>query len=143
MADMIEIVRGARPWAPGPGSELIETYDYWDRPLAGLIRQHGQLFLFDCLAGVVEEESLWAYTPVVGTVPEELRMPNDDIRRAIRREMRQVRDATFVLEREGDGIVAAIRAGGDALYEQDPEDSEKLELAIRRHESEAELPIVI
>jgi hypothetical protein len=60
MADQIAIQDGAIPWKPSGGSELIETYGYYDRPILGLIRQAGHPYVFRCV-DFSDPYSVWAY----------------------------------------------------------------------------------
>jgi hypothetical protein len=61
MAEQIHLERGAEPWVPSPESEHVVTLNYWNVPTAGVIRQPGGLFEFRCLAGALDEWSLWVY----------------------------------------------------------------------------------
>jgi hypothetical protein len=61
MADQIMIQDGAYPWTPSGGSELVETYAYYDQPTLGLIQQAGLLYVFRCVDLVDDRYSLWAY----------------------------------------------------------------------------------
>jgi hypothetical protein len=60
MADQIMIQDGALPWEPTGGSELIETYGYYDQPTLGLIRQAGHLYVFRRV-DFGDRYSVWAY----------------------------------------------------------------------------------
>lgn len=66
MADRIELELGHAPWRPSSDSELITTYRYYDGPLLGVVRQHGNDYIFSCLAGEDETLSLWFYAPITG-----------------------------------------------------------------------------
>src|SRR5215211_279598 len=61
MADQIAIQDGAPPWKPSGGSEVVETYGYYDQPTLGLIRQAGLPYVFRCVDLVDDRFSLWAY----------------------------------------------------------------------------------
>jgi hypothetical protein len=61
MADQIAIQDGGQPWKPSGGSELVETYGYYDQPTLGLIRQAGLPYVFRCVDLVDDRFSLWAY----------------------------------------------------------------------------------
>jgi hypothetical protein len=62
MADLIAIQPSTSPWLPTADSEPVVTYHYHDIPLIGIVRQHGVLFLFQCLLGEMDAASIWAYT---------------------------------------------------------------------------------
>jgi len=64
MADQIAIQDGALPWKPSGGTELVETYAYYDQPTLGLIRQAGLPYVFRCIDLLDERFSLWAYALV-------------------------------------------------------------------------------
>jgi hypothetical protein len=61
MADQIVIQDGALPWKPSGGSELVETYGYYDQPILGLIRQAGLPYVFRCVDLIDHRYSVWAY----------------------------------------------------------------------------------
>jgi hypothetical protein len=61
MGDQISIQQGFPPWQPTEHTELLETYDFYDMPLAGLVLQGGDRYVFWCEAGKNEDWSLWAY----------------------------------------------------------------------------------
>jgi len=61
MADQLAIQDGAHPWKPSGGSELVETYGYYDQPTLGLIRQAGLPYVFRCVDLVDDYYSVWAY----------------------------------------------------------------------------------
>lgn len=62
MADQISIQPGFSPWQPSSDAELLETYNYYDMPLEGIVGQGGVSYLFRCIEGQTGPESLWAYT---------------------------------------------------------------------------------
>ncbi len=64
MADRIELQLGHVPWRPTPDVELVATYRYYDGPLTGVIRQHGNEYLFSCLDGEADMLSLWWYAAI-------------------------------------------------------------------------------
>jgi hypothetical protein len=64
MNDRVRIQAGAHPWQPSPESELVATYHQYDKPLVGLLRQNGSLFLFRCVEGHADDVSLWVYSAV-------------------------------------------------------------------------------
>lgn len=64
MADRIQLRLGHAPWLPTEDSELAATYRYYDGPLTGVIRQHGNDYVFSCLDGQSETLSLWYYAPI-------------------------------------------------------------------------------
>lgn len=55
---------GARPWLPASDVTLLEEYHVWNIPLAGLVKQAEDRYLFTCLFGEESTESVWAYAPV-------------------------------------------------------------------------------
>jgi hypothetical protein len=64
MTDFIRLQHGAPPWEGSGASRLVETYDFYDIPLAGVIEQDGVRYLFRCLFGHVERMNIWRYTLV-------------------------------------------------------------------------------
>lgn len=61
MAELIRIERWSRPWEPAKDARLVETLNYYDMPLSGIIEQGGDRYLFMCLAGQMGTTHLWAY----------------------------------------------------------------------------------
>lgn len=61
MAELIRIERWSRPWEPAKDARLVETLNYYDMPLSGIVEQGGDRYLFMCLAGQIGTTHLWAY----------------------------------------------------------------------------------
>ncbi|MDH2429040.1 hypothetical protein [Sphaerisporangium sp. TRM90804] len=61
MSDQIHLRFGAQPWTPADTATLVKVYDRHDRPVTGLIEQHGRRYLFDCVEGQVWDVNVWAY----------------------------------------------------------------------------------
>jgi hypothetical protein len=56
---------GARPWLPASDVTALAVYHEWNVPLAGLLEQAGNRFLFTCLLGEESDSSsVWAYAPI-------------------------------------------------------------------------------
>jgi hypothetical protein len=66
MSDQVQLTPGARPWLPSAESEPVETLNYYDGPLLGIVRQQGVPYLFRCLAGELGSAQIWLY----GTLTE-------------------------------------------------------------------------
>ena len=64
MSDQIHLGLGAHPWRPADTARPGKILNHYDIPLAGILRQHGACFLFECLEGEVEATNLWAYVPI-------------------------------------------------------------------------------
>jgi hypothetical protein len=64
VSDLIQLGIGERPWLPTPNTTPVEVFDRYDMPISGLIKQHGALFVFDCLEGHVSEGNVWIYAHV-------------------------------------------------------------------------------
>jgi hypothetical protein len=62
MTSQIAIEQGRPPWLPAADAEPVLTLHTYDMPLVGVIRQHGQLYLFRCIDGHVDKANLWTYT---------------------------------------------------------------------------------
>jgi hypothetical protein len=65
MADLIEVESGALPWKPAPDSRVVEVYNEYDVPTAGVVQQHGVDFLFECISEGQSRLSVWIYTLVL------------------------------------------------------------------------------
>jgi hypothetical protein len=57
----ISVQNGCPPWAPTRHTELLQPLKAYDGPLAGVVAQGDEHFLFYCLAGHVEPVSVWVY----------------------------------------------------------------------------------
>lgn len=64
MNDLIEITIGARPWLPSEDAEAVAEFDRYNFPTCGIVRQRGELFVFDCVDGHVMEGNVWVYAQV-------------------------------------------------------------------------------
>ncbi|WP_061297315.1 hypothetical protein [Herbidospora cretacea] len=78
MSDLIQLGIGERPWLPTPSTESIEVFDRYDMPTLGLIRQAGNLYVFECLEGVLMAGSVWVYASVSAREAEQLRSSEGD-----------------------------------------------------------------
>ncbi|MFI9591111.1 hypothetical protein [Nonomuraea sp. NPDC052265] len=76
MPDQIHLRFGAKPWDPADSASLIEVFDRHDRPTCGLLEQHDQRYLFDCVEGHAWDINVWAYVPVSPAQVAELRAAN-------------------------------------------------------------------
>lgn len=64
MDKQIHLRLGARPWQAADTARLSKVLNRYDVPLAGILKQHGTRFLFECLDGEVQEANIWAYVPI-------------------------------------------------------------------------------
>lgn len=64
MNDLIEITIGTRPWLPSEDAEAVAEFDRYNFPTCGIVRQRGELFVFDCVDGHVMEGNVWVYAHV-------------------------------------------------------------------------------
>ncbi|HUC59874.1 MAG TPA: hypothetical protein VMA95_20910 [Streptosporangiaceae bacterium] len=64
MDDQIHLRLGAKPWQAADTARLSKVLNHYDVPLAGILKQHGAHFLFECLEGEVQEANIWAYVPL-------------------------------------------------------------------------------
>src|SRR5260370_32409849 len=69
MASQIHLRLGARPWQPADTARPGKVLNHYDIPLAGILNQHGEYYLFECLEGETQEASLWAYVPITHATP--------------------------------------------------------------------------
>lgn len=105
MSDQIAIELGLPPWRPADDAELVRTYNFYDVPLIGVIRQGGMDHLFACLEGHVAPVSVWAYTRLDEDEVAELEKTSD--LRASIMAMLGNRPVVVALARDGEGILAA------------------------------------
>lgn len=62
MADMLQVQKCARPWAPARDVTAGEVLHRHDIPLIGLFDQAGHTFLYVCLLGETDTTNVWAYS---------------------------------------------------------------------------------
>jgi hypothetical protein len=105
MGDQISIQQGFPPWQPTEDTELLETYDFYDMPLAGLVLQGGNRYVFWCEAGKTEDSSLWAYLQVDERDLSVLEN-SDDLYTGIVA-IRGDKPLVVAISREGHGIVSS------------------------------------
>jgi hypothetical protein len=102
MADQIVIQDGAPPWKPSGGSEVEETYGYYDQPTLGLIRQAGLPYVFRCVDLVDDRFSVWAYA-LIKDQEAALLAEAEDLPRALA-EVTAGKPFTVALAEEAGGI---------------------------------------
>jgi hypothetical protein len=127
MADQIIIQDGALPWEPSGGSELIETYDYYDQPILGLIRQAGHPYVFRCV-DLIDPYSVWAYALLEEKEVERLCEVEDQDLPETLREVTAGKPFTIALAKEQSGIFEWLFLDGS---EDSPDilDSQAIRLA--------------
>lgn len=64
MSDQIALQVGAAPWNPSDDAVIVDEYDRYDMPTAGVIEQGGVPYLFECVEGVAERFNVWVYAPL-------------------------------------------------------------------------------
>jgi len=107
MSDQIHLLIGANPWRPSGDADLVEEFDNYDMPTAGVVAQSGCYFLFECVEGIALAANVWLYAPITESEEEQLsRLSGSKLAQAMD-EVWGSRDATVALA-EGD----AIRTGG-------------------------------
>lgn len=87
MADTIHVERWCPPWQPSRDAELIETLNYYDMPLVGIVRQHGVDYLFSCITGHTEPIHSWAYVLLTAGDRERIREASPEQLRDIVQEL--------------------------------------------------------
>lgn len=107
MSDQIHLLIGAPPWRPSADSELVEEYEHYDMPTAGVVSQSGCYFLFECIEGVALAMNVWLYAPITHREEEELsRLSGSELAKAMD-EIWSSRDVTVAIAGSD-----AIRTGG-------------------------------
>ncbi|WP_182884825.1 hypothetical protein [Microbispora sp. H10885] len=64
MSDQIHLRIGAEPWRPADSAKIDKVLNHYDIPLAGILRQHGSYFIFECLEGHTKDTNIWAYAKI-------------------------------------------------------------------------------
>lgn len=111
MAELIRIVGWSRPWEPAKDARLVETLNYYDMPLSGIIEQGGNRYLFICLAGQMGNTHLWAYRAL--TDNELSRLEGTDGPEALGTVMEELLEQgplTIVVASDEEGVFGATEA---------------------------------
>jgi hypothetical protein len=103
MADLIHAQKGFSPWKPSAEAELVKQYQYYDIPLAGIIKQHGVRYFFTCVAGKDAPVNYWFYARVS---PGEEKAFDSATRESFTSAMGWTGPVVMALAIEGPGIVA-------------------------------------
>lgn len=61
MSDLIQIRIGNPPWAPAPGTELLDVIREYDGPLLVILRQNGTEYMGRCVIGELAPNSAWVF----------------------------------------------------------------------------------
>lgn len=64
MSDQIHLRIGAEPWRPADSAKIDRVLNHYDIPLAGILRQHRNYFIFECLEGHTKDTNIWAYAKI-------------------------------------------------------------------------------
>lgn len=106
MSDAISIRTHAFPWSPTPETELVATYDRYDIPLMGHLRQHGVDYVFWCVEGATADVSLWSYAWVAADELVALEEADDfDVAFA---QVAAGKPVVVAIYEEGNGILGSI-----------------------------------
>lgn len=106
MGDQISIQLGERPWQPTDKTELLEEFHRYNRPLAGVLRQEGNLYYFACVDGHADDWSLWAYTLIDEHDVLRLREESADVETAF---VEAANPVSLAIANEIEGIVESAR----------------------------------
>lgn len=83
MTEQIKLRLGGEPWLPASTVKSVKQLHFSDMPLAGIILQRGQYFLYECIEGHVADVNLWAYVPLSRREAKRLRkLTGDELTRA-------------------------------------------------------------
>ncbi|HEY9564766.1 MAG TPA: hypothetical protein VIR30_13450 [Nocardioides sp.] len=61
MRPVISVQRGAVPWQPANDAELVATFNKFNVPTIGVVRQDGVEYLFRCVSGHGSVVTAWTY----------------------------------------------------------------------------------
>jgi hypothetical protein len=64
VGSQIHLRLDAKPWQAADTARPRKVLNHYDVPLAGILKQHGAFFLFECLDGEAGSANLWAYVPI-------------------------------------------------------------------------------
>ncbi len=112
--EQIHLRIGAWPWEPDDTATLRHVYDRYERPASGLIEQHGNSFLFDCVEGVAWDVNVWAYAPLSAADVAELTVNEGEAFAATVDMILRSRRITVAFAR-ADRIETAVEVEPDAL----------------------------
>jgi hypothetical protein len=107
MADLIEVESGALPWKPAPDSRVVEVYNEYDIPTAGVVQQHGVDFLFECISEGQSRLSVWIYTLVLPDERAHIEQATPDQFEARMDSALHARAGVLAIALEGLGVLAS------------------------------------
>lgn len=109
MGDQIAIQPGFPAWEPAEDAELVKSYNFYDMPLVGLVRQEGTTHVFWCVEGHGASENLWAYAVVHPDEASRLDAAAGESE-AFERTLEEItinKPVVVALAREGHGVVSS------------------------------------
>lgn len=106
LSGSIAVQNGCVPWAPTRHTKLVQTLKAYDGPLAGVVAQGDEHFLFYCLAGHVEPASVWVYAALDQDDEIALDEATADSFDAVVERIMVTRPVVVALAKEEDGIVS-------------------------------------
>lgn len=117
MSDAVHIEQGARPWLPTPETTSRVVLHSFSIPLAGVIEQHGVLYLYWCVTGHAAPENAWAYAPISEEAVAKLEAANDQTFDAALREAVGDNACTFAVASDDKGIIASVILSPPASFD--------------------------
>lgn len=108
MSDAVHIEQGARPWLPTAETVSKGVLHRFSIPLAGIIEQHGVLYVYWCVTGHAAPESAWAYAPITDEDAEKLKNSDEGSFDAALRETIGDNACTFAVASDEKGIIASV-----------------------------------
>jgi hypothetical protein len=115
MSDLlISVQTGATPWQPTTATELVATWDYYDGPLAGHLRQDGIDYAFWAVHGLQDETGTYVYARVSLDQVREIEA-SEDFDSALARAVIG-KPLVAVVYTEGRGIVGSLVIENPTAY---------------------------
>lgn len=118
MSDAVHIEQGAPPWQPTPETTTQKLVLHrFTIPLAGVIEQHGVLFLYWCVTGHAAEENAWAYAHIDDDDVRNLQAADSSTFDQALREAVGENACAFAVASEGKGVIASVILSPPATFD--------------------------
>jgi hypothetical protein len=108
MSDAVHIEFSARPWLPTPDTISRVVLHRYSIPLAGVVEQHGVLYLYWCVTGHAAPENAWAYAQIDEATEERLATADGDSFDEELRAAAADRVCTFAVATDDKGVIASV-----------------------------------
>lgn len=117
VSDALHIEQGAHPWLPTSETTSRVVLHRYSIPLAGIIEQHGVLYVYWCVTGHAAPENAWAYAQIESEAAERLENTDADSFDAVLREVVGDKVCAFAVASDDRGIIANVLLNPPANFD--------------------------